>query len=350
MSRTLAPGPDNSPGGWETPVKSPVVPTSTSGSTPGSRPGTGELVGSPVSTEQVLRSGRSRLTESGAEPATAGHDVRYLLAHLLDRRPAELLLVDSVPGATADRLGELVRRRAEGIPLQHLTGVAHFRRLALSVGPGVFVPRPETEVMTGWAIDRLRDLLAGATAGAAAGTAADETAAGDADRSPVVVDLCSGSGAVAAAIADEAPGARQYAVELSEQASDYARINLAGFSVELRVEDIADALPELTGQVDLVTANPPYIPLEAWESVTAEVRDHDPELALFSGVDGLDAIGVVATTAARLLRPGGRFCCEHAEVQEASAPAVFARTGAFTQLRDHRDLNDRPRFVTGRRI
>ena len=146
--------------------------------------------------------------------------------------------------------------------------------------------------MTGWAIDELRRRIEGQDGRAA-------------DRVPVAVDLCTGSGAVVASLDEEVPGARLYAVELAEAAAKYAGRNLAGRPVELRVEDIAETLPELDGQVDLVTANPPYIPLEAWESVTAEVRDHDPELSLFSGSDGLDAIRVVATTSARLLRPGG---------------------------------------------
>ncbi len=106
------------------------------------------------------------------------------------------------------------------------------------------------------------------------------------------------------------------------------------------------AFPELDGQVDLVIANPPYIPLEAWEHVAADVRTHEPVLALFSGMDGLDAMKVVARTAARLLRPGGLVCAEHAEVQSESAVAVFADAGAFTQVADNTDLNDRPRFVT----
>ena len=288
-------------------------------------------------TDLLLRSGRARLVDSGLEAKTAAQEVRQLLADLVGRRTAELFLTADVSSVDAERFAELVERRASGVPLQHLTGVAHFRHLSLAVGTGVFIPRPETEVMTGWAIDQLRVRLSAQS---------DR----DSERTPIAVDLCAGSGAVVAALDDEAPGARLFAVEISESAADYARRNLTGRPIELRVEDIATALPELDGRVDLVTANPPYIPLEAWESVTAEVRDHDPELALFSGADGLDAITVVAAAAARLLRPGGVFCCEHAELQEASAPAVFARTGVLVDIRDHRDLTDRPRFVTGRRL
>ena len=112
---------------------------------------------------------------------------------------------------------------------------------------------------------------------------------------------------------------------------------------------MAEALPELDGAVDVVIANPPYVPLEAYDGIPAEVREHEPGLALFSGSDGLDAIRVVAGVAARLLRPDGWVCAEHAEVQHESAPAVFVRHGGFDQVRDRVDLNDRPRFVTARR-
>ena len=287
--------------------------------------------------QAVIRAGRDRLVESGTPPQVAAAESRQLLGHVLDLGESQLLVLDGLAPADAARFDELIARRVSGTPVQHLTGTAHFRRISLQVGPGVFVPRPETEVMTGWAIDELRRRIEGQDGRTA-------------DRVPVAVDLCTGSGAVVASLDEEVPGARLYAVELAEAAAKYAGRNLAGRPVELRVEDIAETLPELDGQVDLVTANPPYIPLEAWESVTAEVRDHDPELSLFSGPDGLAAIRVVATTSARLLRPGGVFCCEHAELQEQSAAAVFLATGAFTAVRDHQDLNDRPRFTTGRRI
>lgn len=222
------------------------------------------------------------------------------------------------------RFEELVERRARREPLQHLTGEAHFRYLTLQVGPGVFVPRPETEVLAGWAIEQV--------------------AAGG----PVVVDLCTGSGAIALSIATEVPGARVHAVELGEEAVEWARRNLAGSDVDLRQGDMAEAFRDLDGTVDVVVSNPPYIPLEAYESVAAEVRDHDPALALWSGDDGLDAMRVVEATAARLLRPGGVVGAEHADVQGESAPAVFTETGRWADVRDHLDLAGRPRFVTAR--
>lgn len=232
----------------------------------------------------------------------------------------------AVPSLTLDQAAyfdALIARRAAREPLQHLTGVAGFRYVELLVGPGVFVPRPETELLAGWAIDRCRELA-----------------------EPVVVDLCTGSGAIAKAIADEAPHARVYAVELGESAHGWAVKNLVGTSVQLTQGDMATALPELDGTVDVITCNPPYIPLEAWESVAAEARDHDPHLALFSGDDGLSAMRVLESRASRLLKALGVVGAEHAEVQGESAPGVFAATGRWRNIRDHRDLAGRPRFVT----
>lgn len=270
--------------------------------------------------EAVVRAVSATLTGHVASPAT---DARLLLAHVLGVAPSALLTATDVPLAAQQRLAELVARRVTGVPLQHLTGVAHFRTVSVAVGPGVFVPRPETEVMTGWALERLRG-----------------------SESPIVVELCAGSGAISLAIATEAPGCDQYAVEVSEDAVGYLAANLRDTAVMVVPEDMATALPELDGTVDLVIANPPYIPLDAYESVPAEVRDHDPAVALFSGADGLDAMRVVAGVAARLLRPGGVVAAEHAEVQAESAPAVFVRTGEFDEVRDHPDLTGRPRFVT----
>ena len=162
----------------------------------------------------------------------------------------------------------------------------------------------------------------------------------------MVVELGTGSGAVAKSIAVELTGTRVHAVEISEEAAAYAARNLADTTVELYVQDMVGALPELNGSVDLVIANPPYIPLDAFESVVPEVRDHDPPLALFSGDDGLDAIKIVAAEAARLLRPAGLLCIEHADLQGESAQQVLVQHGAFAGVRDHLDLARRPRFVT----
>ncbi len=250
------------------------------------------------------------------------YDAAELLAHVTGSsrtRP-----VDPSPDQQV-RFDELVARRAAREPLQHLTGEAHFRYLTLQVGPGVFTPRPETEVLAGWVIDRARER-----------------------EGPVVVDLCTGSGAIALSVATEVPAAAVHAVELGEPAHQWAARNLAGSGVDLRQGDMADAFPELDGAVDVVVSNPPYIPLEAYESVAAEARDHDPALALWSGQDGLDAMRLVEAVAARLLKPGGVVAAEHADVQGESAPAVFSGTGRWADVRDHLDLAGRPRFVTAR--
>lgn len=270
----------------------------------------------------------ARLLATGAERLGSAAEARTLLAHAAGVEPSRLPLLPGLPEGADVAYAALLERRAAGEPVQYLTGRAWFRTVEVAVAPGVFIPRPETEVMTGWAIDRLREL----------------------PGSPVVVELCAGSGAISAAIAAERPGCRQYAVELSAAAAGLAEANLAGTGVALAEGDMADAFVELDGTVDLVIANPPYIPLEAWEQVAVDVRTHEPELALFSGPDGLDALKVVARVAARLLRPGGRACAEHAEVQARAAVETFSATGAFTQVTDHRDYNDRPRFVTAVRL
>lgn len=257
--------------------------------------------------------------------ASPEHDAAELLAHVLGTSRGQLALIDDLPPGAAGTFAALVARRARREPLQHLTGRAYFRHVELAVGPGVFVPRPETELLAGWAIERALAI----------------------DR-PTVVDLCTGSGAIAKSIADEVPAALVYAVELDPSAHAWAARNLVGTGVDLRLGDLFTAFDELIGEVDVVTCNPPYIPLEAWESVEPEARDHDPHLALFSGPDGLDTIRLLEQRAAALLRPGGVVGVEHADAQGQSAPAVFAATGRWTQVRDHHDLAGRPRFVTAR--
>ncbi|MGH3346054.1 MAG: peptide chain release factor N(5)-glutamine methyltransferase [Nocardioides sp.] len=273
------------------------------------------------------RAAAARLAEAGV-PSPA-YDADALLAHALDVDPARLALVDDVSDEQAARFDELVARRARREPLQHLLGVAGFRYVELAVGPGVFVPRPETELLAGWAVDAARS-------------------AEHEKRTCRVVDLGTGSGAIAKAIKHEVPSADVHAVELDPAAHEWAARNLAGSGVDLRLGDMADAFEDLAGSVDVVTCNPPYIPLDAWESVAPEARDHDPHVALFSGDDGLNALRVVAARAARLLRPGGWVGAEHADVQGESAPAVFALAGCFRDVRDHIDLAGRPRYLTAR--
>lgn len=279
-------------------------------------------------TRELVRAAADRLAAAGV--ASPEYDAAELLAHVLGTTRGRLLLVDAVEEPQRRRYDDLVARRAAREPLQHLTGSAAFRHVEVAVGPGVFVPRPETELLAGWAIDRAREVVA-------------------AGEVPVVVDLCTGSGVIARSIADEVPEARVHAVELDPGAHAWAERNLAGTGVDLRLGDLATTFDELAGQVHVLVSNPPYVPLEAWESVAVEARDHDPHLALFSGDDGLDAIRVIAVRGLLLLRPGGVVGVEHADAQGEAAPAVFSQDGRWEEVRDHRDLAGRPRFLTARR-
>jgi release factor glutamine methyltransferase len=279
-------------------------------------------------------SASARLRRAAATLAEAGvpspeHDAAELLAHVLGTTRTALALAAAPSEAQAEEYDALVSRRARREPLQHLIGSAPFRYVELAVGPGVFVPRPETELLAGWGVERAREVLA-------------------AGRTPVVVDLCTGSGAIALAVATEVPEAAVHAVELGEDAFGWAQRNLEGSGVDLRQGDMADAFHDLDGGVDVVLCNPPYIPLDAYESVDVEAREHDPHLALFSGDDGLEALRLLTRVAARLLRPGGVVGAEHADVQGRSAPGVFVAAGEWSDVRDHPDLAGRPRYLTAR--
>ena len=215
-------------------------------------------------------------------------------------------------------------QRAQRVPLQHLTGSVGFRWIELAVGPGVFVPRPETESVVQWAVERLQD----------------------ADN-PIVIDLCAGSGAIALSLAHELPDAVVHAVEVDRGALVWLRRNARertrSGDPEVHVHEgrVDDLLPGLDGTVDLVISNPPYIPLG--ERHHPEV-DHDPEIALYAGADGLDVIRQVERAAQRLLKPGGLVVVEHSDQQGSSAPAVF--TQGWSDVHDHQDLTGRDRFVT----
>lgn len=278
----------------------------------------------------------ARATLAGAGVPSAEADAIALAAHALGVSTSvvrhRMVLRENVDPDFLRAYAALTARRAARVPLQHLTGRAHFRRLTLAVGPGVFVPRPETEITAGLAIDAAR---------AAAGIGIP----------PRVVDLCTGSGAIALAIKDEAPEAEVIGVEVSEAAYDWARRNrdALGLDVALVLGDATSALTELDGTADVVVSNPPYIPTGA-VPVDPEVRDHDPEIALYGGsADGLAIPRRIAVRAAALLKPGGVLLMEHADVQGESLLAALAATGSYADLIDHRDLTGRPRVVSARR-
>lgn len=290
----------------------------------------------PPRLKDLVRTAAERLAVAGVP--SPGPDAASLLAHVLHLTPAELqramVLGDTLPGpgsGSADpaaRFEELVERRADRVPLQHLTGRAAFRRIEVDVGPGVFVPRPETELVAELVIAAARE-----------------------QPNATVVDLCSGSGAIAFSVKDELPTARVYAVEQSELAHAWATRSRdrLGLLVELRVGDARTALPELAGRVDVVACNPPYIPLGAVPK-DAEVRDHDPELALYGGSEsGLAIPLAVAARAAELVRAGGVLVMEHADVQGEALSTALSASGSWVDVSDHRDLADRPRAVTAHR-
>jgi release factor glutamine methyltransferase len=271
--------------------------------------------------EAVRRAAELLATSGSASPHA---EARTLVAHVSGVEPGRLPIAPDLTDAQLEALEAALTRRCAGEPLQHITGVAWFRTTSLTVGAGVFVPRPETETMTGWCLEHL----------------------GAGQR---VVELCAGSGAISKALSVEGGGYEQWAVEMSPDAVSYLVGNLADTDVRVVEGDMADAVHELDGTVDLVVVNPPYVPLDAWESVPADVRDHDPELAVFSGDDGLDAMHVVARVAARLLKPSGLLAAEHAEVQHEQVVELFARHGSYDTVRDNKDLVGRWRFVTARR-
>lgn len=283
---------------------------------------------------ELVAAAAEKLAAAGIASPTV--DAELLAAHAAGvgrGRLRSLLLAGGRPGPeVATVLTALVARRARRVPLQHLTGRAPFRHLELAVGPGCFVPRPETELLAGWAVGAARDALL--SRGAAS-----------------VVDLGTGSGAIAAAVASEVPAAQVLAVEIDPDAHRWATRNLDPLGTEVLLGDGAQLpvlRPELAGTVDVVVTNPPYIPLDAWESVTAEVRDHDPPAALWGGPDGLDVVRALLRSALVLLRPGGVLGIEHAEAQAASLPALLAATGRLVGVRDHDDLTGRSRYTTAR--
>ena len=260
-------------------------------------------------------------------------DAEVLTAHVLGVPRSRLLLAAAPDAAQRARLAGLVAARAGRAPVQHLLGRAAFRHLELAVGPGVFIPRPETELLAGWGI-----------------------AAVAARPDPVVVDLCSGSGAVALAVAQEVPAARVYAVERDRAALEWLRRNAADRAaagdrpVEVVAGDVADPelLVGLRDRVDVVLCNPPYVPDAV--RVPPEVADHDPAVAVFGGADGLAVIRPVIALAAALLRDGGGLGIEHDDGHGTAVPALLAADGRFVEIVDHQDLTGRPRFATARRV
>ncbi|MBO0772074.1 MAG: peptide chain release factor N(5)-glutamine methyltransferase [Actinobacteria bacterium] len=271
-----------------------------------------------------------RLAEVGVD--SPRNDAEIIAAHVHGVRRGEL---HRVPDAEFNpKFWDEVARRAAREPLQHITGLAYFRFLELEVGPGVFVPRPETEVMTGWAITRLRELDV---------------------AEPVVADLGTGSGAIALAVAQEVPRARVHAVEADPVAARWAARNIARCTeaaphlagrVTLHETDFGEPGGLPAGAFDLILSNPPYIPVGA--VVPPEVGEYDPSAALWGGEDGLGPIRAIERAAQRLLRPGGLVAVEHGAPQGAAVYWIFAEEKGWRDTRNHKDLAGLDRFVTAR--
>ncbi|MCP2260288.1 release factor glutamine methyltransferase [Streptoalloteichus tenebrarius] len=277
----------------------------------------------------VLEAERALAAAGVASPRV---DAELLAAHVLGVERTRLPLVPLVDTEVVEALRRLVEQRARRVPLQHLLGTAVLGRVTLAVGPGVFTPRPETELLLEWGLRALDGVTA-----------------------PVVVDLCTGSGALALAFAHERPDAVVHAVERDPAALAWARRNAddqaarGDTPIRLHAGDVADPelLADLDGGVDLVVCNPPYVP--EGTPVPPEVAEHDPHHAVFAPDEGLEVIRHVVDRAVRLLRRGGAVAIEHDDTHGESAPALLAARRALTDVVDHPDLAGRPRFVTARR-
>ena len=270
----------------------------------------------------AIDSATTLLADAGID--SARYDAEELAAHFAGTERGRLSLLGPPDDTFFDHYNAAVAARSRRVPLQHLTGTAAFGPLTLSVGPGVFIPRPETEAMLEWAVAQTLPVK------------------------PVVVDVCTGSGALALALARHWPDARVIGLDDSDAALDYARRNAAGTPVEFVCADVTDSgvLTELDGQVDLVVSNPPYVPDGA--ELEPEVIDHDPPHAVFGGPDGMAVIPAVARLAGRLLRPGGLFAVEHDDTTSSMTAETISSTELFDDIVARTDLTGRPRFVTAR--
>jgi len=282
---------------------------------------------SQLSLRRAIDDATATLAEAGID--SARWDAEQLAAHLAGIDRGRLALLESPGEDFLGRYRDAVAVRSRRVPLQHLLGTAAFGPVQLRVGPGVFIPRPETEALLEWA--RAQRLA----------------------PRPVIVDLCTGSGALAVALAHQraelGQEARIVALDNSDAALEYARGNVEGTAIEIVRADVTEPglLPQLDGRVDLIVANPPYVPDGA--VLDPEVGQHDPHQAVFGGPDGLAVIAPIVRLAGRWLRPGGLIGIEHDDTTARETVELFVRTGLFEDVQARQDLTGRPRFVTARR-
>lgn len=277
----------------------------------------------------------ARLTAAGSDSGAA--EAATILAHAADLTRSRLAAATAVDDAHAEAARAFAARRAEtGEPLQYVLGTAVSGNLDLEVGPGVFIPRPETELLVEWVLGRL------------------PPAAVPGGASPVVIDLCAGSGTIALELAHARPDAEVHAVELDPDAASWLRRNAGARraagdrGISVHVADATDPalLTELDGRAAAVVSNPPYIPAAAEAALPGEITRFEPALALYGGPSGNEVIAGIVPVAARLLAPGGVLACEHDDTTGEQVAELFAGHGGFRDVRRHRDLAGRPRFVT----
>jgi release factor glutamine methyltransferase len=275
---------------------------------------------------ELLSESSSKLKEAGVISATV--DAELITCFCLGISRSELSLMvatnQEFPQESLDKFQLALARRVARQPLQHITGTAPFRHLELKVGPGVFTPRPETEQVVGFAMEKIGNL-----------------------QSPVIVDLCSGSGAIAISLATEIPESKVFAVEKSKDAFGYLLQNAASYGLVddyLRNEDLQNSLSELDGEVDLVISNPPYIPNDAIP-IDLEVQLHEPSMSLYGGVDGLDVIRQISIRAKKLLKSGGLLVLEHADSQ-SNAIGKLLLAGGWLEIEARTDLAGKERMIS----
>ena len=278
---------------------------------------------------EALESATDKLTSAGVTSPSV--DAELLGCFVLGIERSELTMLslreELFPEDKIVQFETSVARRVKREPLQHITGLAPFRHLELHVGPGVFIPRPETEQLVELAIDSIKKI-----------------------EKPLVVDLCSGSGAIAISLATELEGSRVFSVELSEQAFEFLSNNYQKYGLDTKSaknEDLANAFDELEAQVDLVISNPPYIPDSA-VPVDLEVQLHEPSLALYGGEDGLDVIRRISDRALYLLKPSGLLLLEHADTQAQAISQLLLNQG-WQEVISSQDLAGKDRMISARK-